>query len=97
MNQSALELISVCTYAYEHANHKDLSFATMCVLSFAALFHSNQLLDIRVCHLTVSLPDNVILRLLERRLAYIERARMYLYVSPEILLAHIICCVMVFG
>ena len=64
----SLELISsiVCAYAFEHANHKDLSFATMCVLSFAGLFRSNELLNIRVCHLT-DLPDNVIIRLPESK------------------------------
>ena len=50
----------------------------MCVLSFADLFLSNELLNIRACHFTV-LPDSVIIRLPRVGLAYVEKkARVYL-------------------
>lgn len=49
-----IELIKkICyTYANSSSSLKDLRIATLCVLSFAGLFRSQEVLDIKACHIS---------------------------------------------
>ena len=56
----------VTKYAQNNASLKDFRFAAMCVLSFIGLFHTNELLNIRLRNNTV-LPDYISIRLPESK------------------------------
>ena len=76
---SSLELIKKIanTFANKSATLKDLRIATMSVLSFAGLFRSKELLNIRLCDVSLK-DDHIKIHVPSRKTTFTGKVRTYL-------------------